>query len=159
MCGGFNLYMQNEMNKFMKLALLEARKAAQINEVPVGAVIVLDGKVIAKAHNKKETNNDPLGHAEILVIKKAVKKLGSWRLNGCSLYVTLEPCSMCAGAIMHSRISKVIYGASDPKGGAMGEVFNLFNSAPVNHKPEIISGILQEEAKTLLQTFFKAKRK
>ncbi len=142
----------------MKLALKEAHKAAAIDEVPVGAVIVCDGKVIARGFNKREINNDPLGHAEMIAIRKASKKLNNWRLINCELYVTVEPCAMCAGAIMWSRLKKVVYGTSDPKGGAMGEIFNLFDEKIVNHVPEIKSGVLASECKELIQTFFRKKR-
>lgn len=143
----------------MKLALKEAKKAALNDEVPVGAVIVYEGKVIAKAYNKREQTNDPLGHAELLAIKKASKKLQTWRLTECELYVTLEPCAMCAGAIMWSRVKKVIFGAYDEKGGAMGPVFNLFEEKIINHTPDIKGGVLAEESRDLIQSFFKAKRK
>ncbi|OQC10963.1 MAG: tRNA-specific adenosine deaminase [Tenericutes bacterium ADurb.Bin087] len=142
----------------MKLALKEAHKAAAIDEVPVGAVVVCDGKVIARGFNKREINNDPLGHAEMIAIRKASKKLNNWRLINCELYVTVEPCAMCAGAIMWSRLKKVVYGTSDPKGGAMGEIFNLFDEKIVNHVPEIKSGVLASECKELIQTFFRKKR-
>ncbi|TAH59005.1 MAG: nucleoside deaminase, partial [Bacillota bacterium] len=111
----------NKDEKYMKLALKEAHKAAAIDEVPVGAVIVLNDKVIARGFNKREINNDPLGHAEMIAIRKASKKLNNWRLVDCELYVTVEPCAMCAGAIMWSRLKRVVYGTGDPKGGAMGE--------------------------------------
>ena len=150
--------MQNPDEKYMKLALKEAEKAALLDEVPVGAVIVCKGKVIARAHNKRELNHDPLGHAELLAIKKASKKLQTWRLTDCELYVTLEPCAMCAGAIMWSRFKRVVYSASDEKGGAMGTTFNLFNEKIVNHVPEITSGVLRDESRTLIQEFFRKKR-
>lgn len=143
----------------MKLALKEAHKAAAIDEVPVGAVIVLNDKVIARGFNKREINNDPLGHAEMIAIRKASKKLNNWRLVDCELYVTVEPCAMCAGAIMWSRLKRVVYGTSDPKGGAMGEVFNLFDERIVNHIPEIKGGVLAKECKEVIQSFFRNKRK
>lgn len=151
--------MQKIDEKYMKLALKEAKKAALIDEVPVGALIVCDGKIIARAFNKRETTNDPLGHAELLAIKKASKKLNTWRLTNCELYVTLEPCAMCAGAIMWSRFKRVVYGASDPKGGAIGETFNLFNEKIVNHVPEITTGVLKNECSAIIQEFFRLKRK
>lgn len=151
--------MKNNIDeKFMRVALKEAVKASLLDEVPVGAVIVLDGKIIAKAHNKRELTNDPLGHAELIVIRKASKKLETWRLTECDIYVTLEPCAMCAGAIMWSRFKRVIFGAYDEKGGALGSSFNLFEQNKINHKPDITSGVLLEESKLLLQTFFKNKR-
>lgn len=143
----------------MKLALKEAHKAAAIDEVPVGAVIVLNDKVIARGFNKREINNDPLGHAEMIAIRKASKKLNNWRLVNCELYVTVEPCAMCAGAIMWSRLKRVVYGTGDPKGGAMGEAFNLFDERIVNHIPEIKGGVLAKECKEVIQSFFRNKRK
>ncbi len=143
---------------YMKAALDLAIKAQKADEVPVGAVIVCDGKIVAKAYNKREKNNDPLGHAELKVIKKASKKLKSWRLVDCDLYVTLEPCAMCAGAISWSRIRTVIYAADDKKGGALGGAFDMYAQKGLNHKPKIISGILQHEASAMLTNFFKAKR-
>ena len=128
--------------KFMKIALKEANKSFQLDEVPVGVVIVKDDKIIARGHNLRETKQDPTGHAEIIAIKKASKKLKSWRLIDCTMYVTLEPCSMCAGAIMWSRIKRVVYGAKDIKGGAIGSSFNLFEQKGINHKPEVTSGCL-----------------
>lgn len=144
--------------KYMRLAIKEAQKAAQIDEVPVGAVIVLDGKVIARGYNKRELNHDPLGHAEIIAIRKASKKLKKWRMTECEIYVTVEPCPMCAGAIMWSRFKRIIYGTSDPKGGATGHSFNLFDQKTVNHVPQITGGVLQEECKTIIQDFFRKKR-
>ncbi len=144
--------------KFMKIALKEANKSFQLDEVPVGVVIVKDDKIIARGHNLRETKQDPTGHAEIIAIKKASKKLKSWRLIDCTMYVTLEPCSMCAGAIMWSRIKRVVYGAKDIKGGAIGSSFNLFEQKGINHKPEATSGVLEDEASTLLKDFFKLKR-
>lgn len=144
--------------KFMNAALKEAYKSFALDEVPVGVVIVKDDKIIARGHNLRETKQDPTGHAEIIAIKKASKKLKSWRLIDCTLYVTLEPCSMCAGAIMWSRIKRVVYGAKDIKGGAIGSSFNLFEQKGINHKPEVTSGVLENEASTLLKDFFKLKR-
>lgn len=150
--------MQQIDEKYMRLALKEAQKAAQIDEVPVGAIIVCDGKVIARAFNKREINNDPLGHAELIAIKKASKKLKAWRMSDCEIYVTVEPCPMCAGAIMWSRFKRVIYGTADPKGGATGEVFNLFDQKIVNHRPLITGGVLAAECKKIIQDFFRKKR-
>ena len=145
--------------KYMKLALKEARKAYDKNEIPVGAVIVKDDKVIAKAHNLKELKNDTTKHAEIIAIQKASKKLKSWRLINCQMYVNLEPCSMCAGAIINSRIKKVYIGAMDEKTGAVGSVLNLFEDYKFNHKPEVEKGILKEDCESLLKQFFKELRK
>ena len=141
----------------MELAFKEAIKAYGEDEVPVGAVIVKEGKVIAKAHNKKEKNNDPMGHAEILCIKKACKKLGDWYLKDCELYVTLEPCVMCAGAIINSRISKVYYGTNDLKGGALGGLFNLMHQEGFNHYFDC-ENMDVEKCGTILKEYFKSKR-
>lgn len=145
--------------KFMKAALKEAKKAYDKLEVPVGAVIVKDRKIIARAHNLKETKNDTTKHAEILAIQKASKKLNSWRLIDCEMYVTLEPCSMCAGALINSRIKKVYIGASDQKTGAVGSVFNLLEDYTFNHKVEYEKGVMQEECENILKEFFKKLRK
>lgn len=145
--------------KFMKEALKEAKKAYEKDEVPVGAVIVKDGKIIARAHNLKETKLDTTCHAEILAIKKASRKLNSWRLENCEMYVTLEPCSMCAGALIQSRIKKVYIGTMDYKTGACGSVFNLLGDYTFNHKVECETGILSKECEKILQNFFKELRK
>lgn len=144
---------------YMKQALKEAEKAYRKLEVPVGAVIVKDGKIIARAHNQKETKTDTTKHAEILAIQKASKKLNSWRLIDCEMYVTLEPCSMCAGALINSRIKKVYIGASDQKTGAVGSVFNLLEDYTFNHKVEYEKGVLQDECESILKEFFKELRK
>ena len=144
--------------KFMKEALKQAQKAYDKLEVPVGAVIVKDGKIIARAYNQKEEKNDTTNHAEILAIKKASKKLNSWRLLDCDMYVTLEPCSMCAGALIQSRIRKVYIGAKDEKTGACGSVLNLLEDYKFNHKVEIECGILKDECEALLKKFFKKLR-
>ena len=144
---------------YMKEALKEAQKAYDKLEIPVGAVIVKDGKIIARAYNQKETKTDTTKHAEILVIQKASKKIEAWRLIDCEMYVTLEPCSMCAGAIINSRIKKVYIGAMDEKTGAVGSVFNLFEDYKFNHKVESETGILKEECENILKNFFKELRK
>ena len=141
--------------KFMQEALKEAKKAYDKLEVPVGCVIVKDGKIIARGHNLKETKKDTTKHAEIIAIQKASKKLDSWRLLNCEMYVTLEPCSMCAGAIINSRIKQIYIGALDEKTGAAGSVLNLFEDYTFNHKVEVETGILKEECETILKTFFK----
>ena len=143
---------------YMKQALKEAEKAYKKLEVPVGAVIVKDGKIIARAHNQKETRTDTTKHAEILAIQKASKKLESWRLIDCEMYVTLEPCSMCAGAMINSRIKKVYIGAMDEKTGAAGSVLNLFNDYTFNHKVEVENGIMEKECQEILTKFFKELR-
>lgn len=144
---------------YMKQALKEAEKAYSKLEIPVGAIIVKDGKIIARAHNQKEIKTDTTKHAEIIAIQKASKKLNSWRLIDCEMYVTLEPCTMCAGAIINSRIKKVYIGAMDEKTGAVGSVLNLFEDYKFNHKPESEIGILKEECEGILKNFFKELRK
>ncbi len=142
----------------MKIALKEAKKAYKKLEVPVGAIIVKDGEIVAKAHNLKETKNDTTKHAEILAIQKASSKLKAWRLIDCEMYVTLEPCTMCAGAIINSRIKKVYIGTKDPKAGACGSVLNLFEDYSFNHNVEYSTGIMQKECETMLKEFFKELR-
>ena len=149
--------MDNE--KYMEMALREAQKAYNKLEVPVGAIIVKDGKVIAKAYNEKETKYDTTKHAEILAIQKASKKLKTWRLNDCDMYVTLEPCSMCAGALIQSRIRKVYIGAMDEKTGSCGSVLNLLEDYKFNHKVEIEYNICRKECEKILKDFFKELRK
>ncbi len=144
--------------KFMKEALKEAEKAYKKLEVPVGAVIVKDGKIIARGHNQKETKTDTTKHAEIIAIQKASKKLKAWRLLDCEMYVTLEPCAMCAGAIINSRIKKVYIGTKDNKTGAVGSVLNLFEDFTFNHKVESEIGLMQEECEKILKQFFKELR-
>ncbi len=149
---------QNIKEKFMKEALKEAKKAYDKLEVPVGAVIVKNGKVIARAHNVKEEKKDTTKHAEILAISKASKKLESWRLTDCEMYVTLEPCPMCTGALIQSRIKKVYIGTMDQKTGACGSVLNLSEDYTFNHKVEIETNVLQKECEELLKQFFKKLR-
>jgi tRNA(adenine34) deaminase len=139
---------------FMHRALLEAKKAYLKGEVPVGAVITLDGQVIARAHNRREELQDPTAHAEILAIREAAAKLRSWRLVGATTYVTLEPCPMCAGALVLARIGRLVYGAADPKSGAAGSVMNLVNHEVLNHRVSVTSGILEDECSALLKQFF-----
>lgn len=144
---------------YLRLALVEAKKAKNIDEVPVGAIIVMDGKVIARGHNKRNKSQNATAHAEHIAIEKACKKLNSWRLENCELYVTLEPCPMCAGAIIQSRIPKVYFGAYDPKGGCFGSCVDFREIAGFNHYPEVEGGILEEECAKELKEFFKDKRK
>ena len=151
--------MNNINEKYMKEALKEAQKAYEKLEVPVGAIIVKDGKIVARAHNLKETKNDTTKHAEILAIEKASKKLGNWRLIECEMYVTLEPCPMCAGAIVNSRIKKVNIGAMDEKTGACGSKLNLLQDFNFDTKVDMESGILENECRELLQKFFVTLRK
>ncbi len=148
----------NNKEKYMKEAIKEALKAYKKLEVPVGAIIVKDEKIIAKAHNIKETKKDTTKHAEILAIQKASKKLETWRLTDCEMYVTLEPCTMCTGAIINSRIKKIYIGTMDEKTGACGSVLNLLENYKFNHKVEMEKGILKEECKKILQDFFKKLR-
>lgn len=148
----------NEDCKWMVRALEVARKAGAAGEVPVGAVVVADGKLVALGENVRQGGLDPLGHAEIIAIRAAAKKLGSRYLNGCSLYVTLEPCAMCAGAIVLARVERLIYAANDPKAGACGSLYNIPQDARLNHQVAITKGILADEAGKLLSDFFKAQR-
>jgi len=143
---------------FMKKALKQARVALKYGEVPVGAVIVKDGKVISRGHNMRETAQMASAHAEHIAIDRACKRLGSWRLTGCTLYVTLEPCIMCAGAIVNSRLDRVVIGTADKKAGAMGGIVDVL-SLPVNHKPEVEFGVLQNECSTIIKDFFAKLRK
>ena len=146
------------MEKFMRLALIEAEKAKELNEVPVGAVIVCENKIISKTHNTREQSQDPTNHAEIRAIKKAAEAKRSWRLDDCEIYVTKEPCPMCAGAIFQARIKKLIYGCSDEKQGYAGTLHNTVQDKRLNWQTEIVKGILEEECRQILQEFFKNKR-
>ncbi len=143
--------------EFMRLAIEEAKKSLAIEEVPVGAVVVCEGEVVSAAFNTRETEKNAIRHAEVTAISRACEKLGGWRLHKCELYVTLEPCPMCAGAIVNSRIKRVVYGARDTKAGAFGTVLDL-NAFPLNHKPEIVSGVCETECAALLSDFFKILR-
>ena len=141
----------------MEAALAEARIAASLGEVPIGAVVVWDGEIVARAHNTRETEKNALGHAECSAIAQACKVLGGWRLHRAALYVTLEPCPMCTGAIINSRIQRVVIGAMNPKAGSCGSIVNLFD-LPYNHHPELICGVLCDECSALLKAFFKRLR-
>ena len=143
---------------YMKEALKEAEKAMQNGEIPVGAVIVKNGEIIGRGSNNRSLQGSPLGHAEIVAMQEASKVLNNWRFDGCTLYVTLEPCAMCAGAIMHARISRVIYGARDPKTGVHGSVVDLFAVERLNHHTEVVGGLLAEECGQLLSRFFSGRR-
>ena len=149
--------MEENFEYYMGLALKEAESSLALAEVPVGAVVVCEGEVVAAAYNTRETDKNAIRHAEVTAISRACEKLGGWRLHKCELYVTLEPCPMCAGAIVNSRIKRVVYGAKDPKAGAFGTVLDL-NSFPLNHKPEIVNGVREEECAALLSDFFKILR-
>lgn len=140
---------------FMALAIAAAREAERQGDIPIGCVIVHEGKVIATAHNRRELDQDPLAHAELLALHEASKALGSWRLENCALYVTLEPCPMCAGAIILSRVAEVYYGASDPKAGCCGSLMNLLEDSRFNHQPKVVSGVLAEECGGMLSDFFR----
>lgn len=152
------MFKMEEKERYMSEALKEAKKAYDKEEIPIGAIIVKDGKIIARGHNLKEEKNDSTYHAEIIAIKKACKKLNSWRLTDCEMYITLEPCPMCAGAIIQSRIKKIYIGTMDPKTGACGSVLNLLEYK-FNHKVEIETGILKEQSEKIIKNFFKDLRK
>ena len=143
---------------FMRLAIAEAEAALAENEVPIGAVIVQGERVIASAHNQREQLHDPTAHAEMIAITQAAEALGDWRLQGCTLYVTLEPCPMCAGAIVQARIPLVVYGATDPKAGAVATVFQLLSDRRLNHQSQIVPGVLTDQCGRLLTRFFEAQR-
>lgn len=154
--GEFSMDFNHEW--FMKQAIKEAEKAFALNEVPIGAVVVYKNEVIGKAYNMRNTKKNPLAHAEIQAIDQAAKKIQDWRLEGCTMYVTLEPCPMCAGAIVQARIPAVVYGAKNPKAGCAGSIMNLLENNDFNHQVEVIDGILEKESRLLLQTFFKRLR-
>jgi tRNA(adenine34) deaminase len=143
---------------FMEQALLEAQAAYDKDEVPVGAVVVLNGEIIGRGHNCRETTGDPTMHAEIVAIREAAQSLNSWRLEDCELYVTLEPCPMCAGAIIQSRIERVVFGAFDPKAGCAGTLYNLLTDTRFNHRTEVVPGVFEDKCAELLKRFFKGKR-
>lgn len=145
--------------KYMREAIKQARKAAKIDEVPIGCVIVYDDKIIARGYNRRNTDKSTLAHAEIIAIRKAAKVIGDWRLEDCTMYITLEPCPMCAGAIIQARIPRVVVGAMNPKAGCAGSVINLLQMDGFNHKAELTSGVLVDECRTMLQVFFKEMRK
>jgi tRNA(adenine34) deaminase len=144
---------------YMRMAFMEAQAALAENEVPVGAVIVHRSRIIAAAHNQREQLRDPTAHAEMIAITQAAESLGSWRLEGCALYVTLEPCPMCAGAILQARVPIVVFGASDPKAGAVQSLFTMLSDARLNHRCEVVPGVLAQPCGELLTEFFRAQRK
>ena len=144
--------------KYMKEAIKQAKKAYSIDETPIGCVIVYEDKIIARGYNRRNTDKSTLAHAEITAIKKSCKKLGDWRLEGCTLYVTLEPCPMCAGAIIQSRIDRVVVGSMNPKAGCAGSVLNILQTEGFNHQTELTTGILKEECSQLMTGFFKELR-
>ena len=145
--------------RFMRLALEEAAAAAEEGEVPIGAVVVCGGEVVSRAHNRREEDADPAAHAEFLAMEEAARALGRWRLSGCTVYVTLEPCLMCAGLMVNARVDRCVYGASDPKGGALGTLFDVSHDERLNHAFEVTSGVLADEAANQLRAFFRARRK
>jgi tRNA(adenine34) deaminase len=145
--------------QFMQLALVEAEAAAAADEAPVGAIIVRDGHVLASARNEREALRDPTAHAEMIAITQAAAALGQWRLDGCTLYVTLEPCPMCAGAIVQARIPRVVYGATDPKAGAVRSLFRIIDDSRLNHRAEVVEGVLAEPCGRILTEFFQRKRR
>ena len=157
MCDGFLKDMER-YEKYMLEALKEAELAAQEDEVPIGCVVVKDDIIISRSHNQRDKTNNPLGHAEMLAIEKASKVIGDWQLVDTELYVTIEPCIMCAGAIIQSRIKKVVYGAPDIKGGAFGSSIDVITASNINHRPEIISGVLEKECSQIIKDYFKSKR-
>lgn len=144
---------------YMRLALDEAALAAEEGEVPIGAVVVCEGRVVARAHNRRETDADPSAHAEFSAMVEASRALGRWRLTGCTVYVTLEPCLMCAGLMVNARIDRCVYGAPDPKGGALGTLYDVSADPRLNHAFEVRAGVLADESAELLRTFFRARRK
>ena len=146
-------------DRWMRLALEEARAAAEEDEVPVGAIVVAGGRVIASAHNQRERLADPTAHAEMIALTQAAAAVGSWRLEGCTLYVTLEPCPMCAGAIVQARVPRVVWGAPDPKAGAVESLYRLFDDTRLNHRVEHIGRVLAPECGRILSDFFRAKRR
>ena len=148
-----------EDRRFMRMALEEARLAAAEGEVPIGAVVVCDGEVVARAHNRRETDHDPSAHAEFRAMVDASQALERWRLTGCTVYVTLEPCLMCAGLMVNARVDRCVYGATDPKGGALGTLYNVSCDERLNHAFEVKAGVLAEECADELRRFFRARRK
>ena len=143
----------------MDLALGQAQLAAGLGEVPVGAVLLSPtGEVLAVGHNDRELSHDPTGHAEIVVLRAAAQVAGSWRLDGCTLVVTLEPCTMCAGALVHARVDRLVYGADDPKAGAVGSLWDVVRDRRLNHRPEVVRGVREQECGDLLRAFFEGKR-
>ncbi|MCT4563274.1 MAG: tRNA adenosine(34) deaminase TadA [Maledivibacter sp.] len=143
---------------FMQEALKEARKAFELKEIPIGAVIVRDNEIISRAHNLRESTKDPTAHAEIIAIRKASQVLGGWRLTNCDLYVTIEPCPMCAGAIVMARIDRLFIGSMDSKGGAVGSLFNIVDDDRLNHKAEVVYDVLRDECSSIMKEFFRSLR-
>ena len=151
-------YDNTTAEKYMKEAIRQAKKAKALDEVPIGCVIVYEDKIIARGYNRRNTDKNTLSHAELNAIRKASKKLGDWRLEGCTMYITLEPCQMCAGAIVQARVSRVVIGSMNPKAGCAGSVLNILQMDRFNHQVELTKGVLQEECSTMLSDFFKELR-
>ena len=149
----------NKDEKYMKEAIKQAKKAYDINEVPIGCVIVYEDKIIGRGYNRRTTDKNPLAHAELIAIKKASKKMGDWRLEDCTLYVTLEPCQMCSGAIVQARVKRVVVGCMNPKAGCAGSILNLLQEERFNHQVELETGVLGEECSQMMKNFFKELRK
>jgi len=149
---------QPDDETWMRAALAEAEAAAAKGEIPIGAVIVRDGELIAAGHNLRETERDPTGHAEMVAIRRAAARLGAWRLTGTTLYVTIEPCPMCAGALVLARIERLVYGAADPKAGACGTLWNLVQDPRLNHRLAVTAGVLEDECRAVIQAFFRRLR-
>lgn len=149
----------NQDEKYMKEAIKQAKKAYEMNEVPIGCVIVYEDKIISRGYNRRTTDKNPLAHAEMIAIKKASKKIGDWRLEDCIMYVTLEPCQMCSGAIVQSRMKKVVVGCMNAKAGCAGSILNLLQMEEFNHQVELETGVLEEECSLLMKNFFKELRK
>jgi|SRR5581483_9115380 len=143
---------------WMEQALEQARLGAQLGEVPIGALVIRDGEIVGQGHNRNLLDNDPTAHAEIVALRDAAKRLGNHRLGGCTVYATIEPCAMCAGALIHARIARLVYGASDPKAGAAGSILQVLNHPELNHKMEVAPGVLAEKCSEILQDFFRKKR-
>ncbi|MCI9269856.1 MAG: nucleoside deaminase [Dorea sp.] len=150
--------MEHEDVKYMREAIRQAKKAYALEETPIGCVIVQEGRIISRGYNRRNTDKNPLAHAELTAIRKAGRKLGDWRLEGCTMYVTLEPCQMCAGAIIQSRIDRVVVGCMNPKAGCAGSILNLLNVAEFNHQAELETGVLEEECSGLMKQFFQELR-
>lgn len=150
--------MMTDQEKFMKEAIRQAKKAQALDEVPIGCVIVCDQKIVARGYNRRNTDKNTLSHAELNAIRKAGRKLGDWRLEGCTMYVTLEPCQMCAGALVQSRIDEVVIGSMNPKAGCAGSVINLLEMEGFNHQVKVTRGVLEEECSQMLSSFFKELR-
>jgi len=148
----------NQDKDFMTQAVEEAKLALASGDVPVGALVVREGEIISRAHNRREADSDPTAHAEVLALRGAAKKLGSWRLEGCTIYITKEPCVMCAGAIMNARMERVVYGAPDPRYGAAWSVFNILDDDRLNHRCRVLSGVMADECLALLSAFFESRR-